>query len=137
VQHSTALAMTTSLAATWKIPAATTFGQSAVLLDMTRLGSPTSATLVVVYTNHASAANTNQIGLVLSSTPQASGTTVTSVASSVVTLVNSSAFPQVIEKELTVSELGTTKQWVQLALNLDNASRGPSVRSCTLILYYQ
>lgn len=135
IRHSTTLELTTSANATWKIPAATTFGQQAALLDMTKLGSPTSAVLVVVYTNTATT-GTNQIGLTLGDTPRASGTTVTQVASSVVTMANTSTYPQTIEKALTISELGSAKKWLQLCLNIATSTVGPNVFSADLILYY-
>ena len=135
INDSAMLELTTSTDATWKVPASTTYGRVSALLDMTRLGSPTGATLVVVYSNTASS-GTNLIGLTLNSTPQAAGTTVTAMTSSQATLVNSSSFPLVIEKELDVAELGTTKTWVQLALNLQASNFGPNVSSATLILYY-
>jgi hypothetical protein len=135
VTRHSALEATTSANATWKIPASNQFGHFATLLDMSRLGTPTSATLVVVYTNTA-ASGSNLIGLALAAAPQAAGTTVTPLESSEVTLANSSAFPQVIEQEIEVKELGTTKQWLQLALNLASSSTGPQLTSATLILYY-
>jgi hypothetical protein len=135
VNHHTTLELTTSANATWKIPASNQYGQYAALLDMTRLGEPTSATLAVVYTNTASSGS-NLIGLTLGNSPSAAGTTVTPLASSQVTLANTSTYPQVIEQELTVSELGTTKQWLQLSLNLASNTVGPQVMSATLILYY-
>lgn len=135
IHHFTTLELTTSANATWKIPAATTFGQAAVLLDMTKLGTPASATLVIVYTNTATS-GTNQVGITLGSTPRAAGTTVTAVTSSVTTMANSSTYPQTIEKAITVSELGTTKQWLQLCLNIASSTVGPNVFSCDLHLYY-
>jgi hypothetical protein len=135
LRHFTTLELTTSANATWKIPAATTFGQVAVLLDMTMLGSPASAVLAIVYTNTATT-GTNQIGITLGATPRAAGTTVTQVASSVVTMANTSTYPQTIEKAITVSELGSTKQWLQLALNIATSTVGPNVFSADLILYY-
>jgi len=128
------LNMTTSAAATWKIPSASRFGECAVLLDMTELGTPTSAVFVVVYTSNAT--GTNQIGLSLAATPQPAGTTVTPIASSVVTLANSSSYPQTVEKDLTISDLGTSKVWIQFALDLNSNGTGPNVRQAALILYY-
>jgi hypothetical protein len=135
INHHTTLELTTSANATWKIPSASTYGQAAVLLDMSRLGTPTSATLSVVYTNTA-VAGTNRVGLALAAAPNATGATVVPIASSQVTMANSSAFPQTIEQELTVSELGTTKQYLQIALNLAAMSTGPNIMSAMLILYY-
>jgi hypothetical protein len=135
LRHFTTLEMTCSANATWKIPAATTYGQAAVLLDMTKLGSPASAALVIVYTNTATT-GTNQIGFTLGSTPRAAGTTVTQVASSAVTMANTSTYPQTIEKAITISELGSTKQWLQLCLNIATSTVGPNVFSADLILYY-
>jgi len=135
MRHFTTLEMTCSANATWKIPAATTYGQAAVLLDMTKLGTPASAVLVIVYTNTATT-GTNQIGITLGSTPRAAGTTVTQVASSAVTMANSSTYPQTIEKAITISELGSTKQWLQFCLNIATSTVGPNVFSADLILYY-
>jgi hypothetical protein len=135
VRHFTTLEETTSANAAWKIPAATTYGQSAVRLDMTQLGTPIAAELVVVYTNTA-ASGTNQIGIRLGAAPVAAGTTVVPVASSVATLANSSAYPQTIVKAITVAELGSTAQWVQLALNLASSAVGPNIFSADLVLYY-
>lgn len=135
INHSTTLELTTSTSGAWKIPANSTYGRVSALLDMTRLGSPTGATLVVVYTNTATT-GTNIIGLTLNNTPQPAGTTVTAVTSSQVTLANSSTYPQTIEQELDVEDLGSTKTWLQLALNLEASNVGPNVMSATLILYY-
>jgi hypothetical protein len=135
INHSTTLEITTSAAVTWKIPANSSYGRVSALLDMTRLGSPTGATLVVVYTNTATT-GTNIIGLTLNNSPQAAGTTVTPLTSSQVTMANSSSFPQTIEQELDLEDLGSTKQWLQLALNLQTSNVGPNIMSATLILYY-
>lgn len=135
VRHFTTLEDTTSANATWKIPAATTYGQIAVRLDMTKLGTPASAELVVVYTNTATT-GTNQIGIRLGAAPVAAGTTVTAIASSVATLANSSTYPQTIVKAITVAELGSTAQWLQLALILATSTVGPNIFSADLILYY-
>jgi hypothetical protein len=135
VNHHNTLEITTNLSATWKIPASNQYGHAAVLLDMSRLGTPTSATLAIVYSNTA-LVGTNQIGITLSASPQPAGTVVTPLASSVVTMANLTTYPQTIEQELDVSELGTTKQWVQLSMNLALLSSGPTVNSATLILYY-
>jgi hypothetical protein len=136
INHSTStLELTTSAAALWKIPAAHTYGQVAVLLDMTRLGTPTSATFVMVYANSASV-GTNRVGLTLGDAPRASGTTVVEIPSSDVTMANSGVYPQIIEQPIDVTELGTTKQWVQLALNLNSGNQGPMIMHAALILYY-
>lgn len=135
VNHFTTLENTTSASGTWKIPAAATYGQCAVMLDMTKLGTPTSATLVVVYTNTA-VAGTNQIGLNLGAAPSAAGTTVTPIASSVVTMANTSTYPQTIEQAITISQLGSTKQWMQLSLNLQTNTVGPNIMHAAVILYY-
>jgi hypothetical protein len=135
VNHHTTLEITTSTSATWKIPASNQYGQHAALLDMTRLGEPTSATMFVVYTNTAGA-GVNRIGIVLGSAPSAAGTTVTPLASSVATLANSSAYPQTIEQEIDVADLGTTKQWLQIALDLASNNNGPNIMAAGLVLYY-
>ena len=135
INHFTALENTTSADAAWKIMAAATYGQVAVHLDMTKLGTPASATFVVVYTNTATA-GTNLIGFTLNSAPQAAGATVTQVASSQVTMVNSATYPQTIAKAITVSELGTTAVWLQMCLNLATSTVGPQIRHAALVLYY-
>ena len=135
LSHFTTLENTTSANATWKIPAATTYGQSAVYLDMSKAGSPVSAVFVACYTNTATT-GTNQIGLRFGAAPVAAGTTVTPLASSVVTLANSSTYPQTFVKALTVSELGSTAQWVQIALNLATSTVGPNLMSAGVVLYY-
>ncbi len=135
LSHFTTLENTTSANATVKIPAATTFGQIAQPLDMTKLGTPASAEFFGVYTNTA-ASGTNQISLTLGATPRAAGTTVTPIASSVVTLANASTYPQTFRQAVTVSELGSTAQWLQWALNLALSSAGPNMMSLGLILYY-
>lgn len=135
VRHFTTLEETTSANAAWKIPAATTYGQTAVRLDMTQLGTPIAAELVVVYTNTATT-GTNQIGIRLGAAPVAAGTTVTPVASSVATLANTATYPQTIVKAITVAELGSTAQWAQLALNLASSTVGPNIFSADLVLYY-
>lgn len=135
VRHFTTLELTTSANALWKIPAATTYGQAGVLLDMSKLGTPASATLAIVYTNTATS-GVNQLGLALSNSPVAAGTTVVPVTSSIITTVNSSTYPQLIEQSILVAELGTAKKWAQLALNLVTNSVGPNVFSADLILYY-
>jgi len=135
IHHFTTLELTTSANALWKIPAATTYGQAGVLLDMSKLGTPNSATLAIVYTNTATS-GVNQLGLVLSNSPVAAGTTVVPVTSSIVTTVNSSTYPQLIEQSILIAELGTAKKWAQLALNLVTNSVGPNVFAADLILYY-
>lgn len=135
VQHFTTLEVTTSANLLWKIPAATTYGQVAVPLDMTKLGSPTSAEMFVVYTNTATT-GTNQIGLALGASPRAAGTTVTPVASSVALLANSATYPQTIRQSVLVAELGSTAQWLQFALNITTGTVGPNVMSLGLVLYY-
>jgi hypothetical protein len=135
VRHFTTLEETTSANATWKIPAATTYGQAAVYLDMSKLGAPASASLAVCYTNTATT-GTNQMGIVLSNAPVAAGATVTAVASSVFTLANTSTYPQTTVKALTVAELGATAKWVQIALTLASSTVGPNIFSADLILYY-
>jgi hypothetical protein len=135
LNHSTTLEFTTSASALWKITDSNRYGQSAIMLDMSKLGTPTSAEFVVVYTNTAGS-GTNQIGFNLAGAPVASGTTVTPVASSVVTMANSSTYPQTIEKSITISQLGTTRQWMQLSLNLQSNNVGPNIMSAALILYY-
>ena len=133
--HFTTLEETTSANATWKIPAVATYGQSAVVrIDMSKLGTPTSGEFFVLYTNTATT-GTNQIGLRLG-TPVAAGTTVTPVTSSITTLANSSTYPQVINKALTVSELGSIATYAQLTLNLASSAVGPNIYTAALILYY-
>ena len=51
-------------------------------------------------------------------------------------MANVSTYPQTIEKAITVSELGSTKQWLQLCLNIATSTVGPNVFSADLILYY-
>jgi hypothetical protein len=136
LSHFTNLNFATANNDLWQIPAATTYGQVAVLLDMTRLGTPTSATLVVVYTDTASVGMINRVGLSLAATPQAPGTTIVPVPSSIVQMSNSATYPQIIEQELDVADLGVTKQWLQIALNIDNNAQRPSIKSAALILYY-
>lgn len=135
LQHVTTLENTTSANATWKIPAATTYGQVAVYLNMPTLGTPASAQLVGVYTNTATT-GTNQLGLRLGAAPVAAGTTITPVASSVVTLANSATFPQTFVKAVTPSELGTAAVWGQWGLLLATSTVGPNMMSLALILYY-
>lgn len=135
LNHSTTLEFTTASSAAWIVPDSNRYGRVSALMDMTRLGAPTEATLVVVYTNTA-VAGTNRIALTMNSTPQAAGATVVPVASSVATLVNSATYPQTIEQELDVGDLGSTKQWMQLTLNLASNTVGPNIMSATLILYY-
>lgn len=135
LHHFTTLENTTSAAATWKIPAAATYGRCAAYLDMSKAGSPTSAVFVVCYTNTATT-GTNRIGLRLGASPVEAGTTVTPIASSDVTMANSSTYPQTIVKALTVAELGSTAQWIQLALNLATSTVGPNIMSAAIILYY-
>jgi hypothetical protein len=135
VNHFTTLENTTSANAAWKIPAAATYGQVAIYLDMAKLGTPASAEFVVCYTNTATT-GTNLIGLRLGAAPVAAGTTVTQIASSQATLANSSTYPQTIVKALTVSELGSTAQWVQIALNLATSTVGPNIFHAALVLYF-
>lgn len=135
ITHFTTLEETTSANATWKAPAIATYGQSAIgRLDMSKLGTPVSAELVVVYTNTATS-GTNQIGLRLG-TPVAAGTTVTPVASSVATLANTATYPQVITKAITPSELGSAATFVQLCLNIATSTVGPNIFKAQLWLYY-
>jgi len=135
VQHFTTLEVTTSANLLWKIPAATTYGQVSVPLDMTKLGTPTSAELFCVYTNTATT-GTNQIGLTLNAAPQVAGTTVTPIASSVALLANSATYPQTIRKTIVVAELGSTARWLQFCLNVTTGTVGPNIFALGLALYY-
>jgi hypothetical protein len=54
----------------------------------------------------------------------------------VATLANSSAYPQTIEQEIDVADLGTTKQWLQIALDLASNNNGPNIMAAGLVLYY-
>lgn len=135
LNHATALENTTSAGAAWKIPAATTYGQVSAPLNMATLGTPSSAVFWGVYTNTATT-GTNQIGLCKAAAPVAAGTTVTPIASSVVTLANASTYPQTFAKAVTVSELGSASVWLQWALNIATSTVGPNMMSMGLILYY-
>lgn len=135
VQHFTTLEVTASANLLWKIPAAATYGQVAVPLDMTKLGAPTSAEMFCVYTNTATS-GTNQIALALGASPRAAGTTVVPVASSVALLANSATYPQTIRQSVLVAELGSSAQWLQFCLNVTTGTVGPNVMSLGLVLYY-
>lgn len=135
VQHFTTLEVTASAGLLWKIPAATTYGQVAVPLDMTKLGSPVSAEMFCVYTNTATT-GTNQIALTLGASPRVAGTTVTPVTSSIALLANSATYPQTIRQSVLVAELGSSAQWLQFCLNVTTGTVGPNVFSLGLVLYY-
>lgn len=48
---------------------------------------------------------------------------------------NINACPQTIEPSITISDSGSTTQWMQITLNLNTNNQGPNVMHAALILY--